>query len=97
MNDSIARLTILTELKSRLTDGTLLSRADKHRSFIAAQKFFYRHRAASTVHLITPPKGMDSLRVIAQCVAYLDSTGSGNETAAHLKHDGRIDDDVLQL
>ncbi len=34
---------------------------------------------------------MDSLRVIdAQCVAYLDLTGSGNETAAHLKHDGRM-------
>ena len=34
---------------------------------------------------------MDSLRVLSDSrVAYLDLTGSGNETAAHLKHDGRM-------
>lgn len=34
---------------------------------------------------------MDSLRVLSdKRVAYLDLTGSGNETAAHLKHDGRM-------
>lgn len=34
---------------------------------------------------------MDSLRVLDdRTVAYLDLTGSGNETAAHLKADGRI-------
>lgn len=37
------------------------------------------------------PKGMDSLRVIGpNQVAYLDLTGSGAETIAHLRENGRI-------
>lgn len=63
----------------------------KHRDFIAAQKLFF---TASTTHesrINLSPKGMDSFRVVGDnCVAYLDLTGSGNETAAHLKHDGRL-------
>jgi hypothetical protein len=64
---------------------------DSHRNFIAAQKLFFTATALSEGRINLSPKGMDSLRVIdAQCVAYLDLTGSGNETAAHLKHDGRM-------
>lgn len=64
---------------------------DKHRSFIAAQKLFFTATAPAEGRINLSPKGMDSLRVIdTQCVAYLDLTGSGNETAAHLKHDGRM-------
>ncbi|MBN8601545.1 MAG: pyridoxamine 5'-phosphate oxidase family protein [Planctomycetes bacterium] len=37
------------------------------------------------------PKGLDSFRVIGeQQVAYLDLTGSGAETIAHLRENGRI-------
>ena len=37
------------------------------------------------------PKGMDTLRVLApRQVAYLDLTGSGIETVAHLRENGRI-------
>src|SRR4030088_2892860 len=37
------------------------------------------------------PKGMDTLRIVAPTeVAYLDLTGSGIETAAHLRENGRI-------
>ena len=37
------------------------------------------------------PKGLDSFRVLgARSVAYLDLTGSGIETAAHLQENGRI-------
>ncbi len=37
------------------------------------------------------PKGMDSFRVLgAREVAYLDLTGSGAETIAHLRENGRI-------
>jgi Pyridoxamine 5'-phosphate oxidase len=37
------------------------------------------------------PKGLDSLRVLdPHTVAYLDLTGSGVETIAHLKENGRI-------
>lgn len=64
---------------------------DSHRNFIAAQKMFFTATAVHQGRINLSPKGMDSLRVIdAQCVAYLDLTGSGNETAAHLKHDGRM-------
>ena len=37
------------------------------------------------------PRGMDAFAIIDErTVAYLDRTGSGNETAAHLKADGRL-------
>lgn len=37
------------------------------------------------------PKGMDTFRVLdPRRVGYLDATGSGNETAAHLLQNGRI-------
>jgi len=64
---------------------------DKHRAFIAAQQLFFTASGTADSRLNLSPKGMDSLRVIdAKRVAYLDLTGSGNETAAHLKHDGRM-------
>ncbi|MHB1213455.1 MAG: pyridoxamine 5'-phosphate oxidase family protein [Thiobacillus sp.] len=63
----------------------------RHRDFIAAQKLFFTATGTADSHLNLSPKGMDSLRVLSDtCVAYLDLTGSGNETAAHLKHDGRM-------
>lgn len=37
------------------------------------------------------PKGLDTLRILdARHVAYLDRTGSGAETIAHLRENGRI-------
>ncbi len=37
------------------------------------------------------PKGMDTFRVLdPNTVAYLDMSGSGNETSAHIQNDGRI-------
>jgi hypothetical protein len=64
---------------------------DGHLAFIAAQKLFFTATGTTDSRLNLSPKGMDSLRVIdAHRVAYLDLTGSGNETAAHLKHDGRM-------
>lgn len=63
----------------------------KHCAFIAAQKLFFTASGTADSRLNLSPKGMDSLRVIdVNCVAYLDLTGSGNETAAHLKHNGRM-------
>ncbi len=64
---------------------------DKHHDFIAAQKIFFTASGTATSRLNLSPKGMDSLRVLSPSrVAYLDLTGSGNETAAHLQHDGRL-------
>jgi hypothetical protein len=63
----------------------------RHRDFIAAQKLFFTASGTADSRFNLSPKGMDSLRVLSDSrVAYLDLTGSGNETAAHLKHDGRL-------
>jgi hypothetical protein len=63
----------------------------RHRDFIAAQKMFFTASGTGDSRINLSPKGMDSLRVLSDSrVAYLDLTGSGNETAAHLKHDGRM-------
>ncbi len=64
---------------------------DKHRAFIAAQRIFFTATGTCESRLNLSPKGMDSLRVLSDTrIAYLDLTGSGNETAAHLAHDGRM-------
>lgn len=42
-------------------------------------------------HVNLSPKGLDCFRVLGpNRVAYLDLTGSGNETSAHLSENGRI-------
>jgi Pyridoxamine 5'-phosphate oxidase len=42
-------------------------------------------------HINLSPKGLDSFRILTpNRVAYLDLTGSGNETSAHLQENGRI-------
>src|SRR5579864_7844259 len=67
--------------------------SDNLRQFIEAQHLFFVASAplAAEGHINLSPKGMDSLRVLsANQVAYLDLTGSGNETSAHLLENGRI-------
>lgn len=65
--------------------------APEHRDFIARQKVFFTASAAASGRVNLSPKGLDGLRVLGpNRVAYLDHTGSGNETAAHLKADGRL-------
>ena len=58
---------------------------DRHRDFIEKQRIFFVASAAPTGRVNLSPKGMDALRVLGpNAVAYLDVTGSGSETAAHL-------------
>ncbi|MCB9732223.1 MAG: pyridoxamine 5'-phosphate oxidase family protein [Deltaproteobacteria bacterium] len=65
--------------------------SDDHRAFIAEQHLFFVATACADGRVNLSPKGMDTLRVLDdRTVAYLDLTGSGNETAAHLAADGRI-------
>ena len=62
-------------------------------AFIEAQPLFFVASAplAGDGHENLSPKGLDCLRVLSpNRVAYLDLTGSGNETAAHLAENGRI-------
>ena len=61
--------------------------------FVAAQPLFFVATAplARDGHVNLSPKGLDTFRVLSPLqVAYLDLTGSGNETSAHLAENGRI-------
>jgi hypothetical protein len=62
-------------------------------AFVAAQPLFFVASAPLSRggHVNLSPKGLDCLRVLTpRRVAYVDLTGSGNETAAHLAENGRI-------
>jgi len=66
---------------------------DDQQAFIAAQQMFFVASAplSADEHVNMSPKGLDCFRVLtANRVAYLDLTGSGNETSAHLRENGRI-------
>lgn len=62
-----------------------------HRRFIADQRIFFVASAAENTHVNLSPRGADSFRLLGDTeVAYLDRTGSGNETAAHIRAGGRV-------
>ncbi len=64
---------------------------DELRAFIARQHLFFTATAAAEGRVNLSPKDTDSFRCLDEhTVAYLDLTGSGNETAAHLCANGRI-------
>jgi predicted pyridoxine 5'-phosphate oxidase superfamily flavin-nucleotide-binding protein len=63
------------------------------KEFIEAQPLFFVASAPLSPdgHVNLSPKGQDTLRVLSDArVAYLDLTGSGIETAAHIQENGRI-------
>lgn len=60
-------------------------------AFIEQQQVFFVGTAAADGRVNVSPKGQDTLRVLdANRAAWLDLTGSGNETAAHLHKLNRI-------
>ncbi|MFN6462867.1 MAG: pyridoxamine 5'-phosphate oxidase family protein [Nostoc sp. DedVER02] len=66
---------------------------DELQNFIAAQHLFFVGSAplSPTGHVNLSPKGLGCFRVLSpKQVGYLDLTGSGNETSAHLQENGRI-------
>jgi len=59
---------------------------EKQAHFIKDQKIFFVGTAAGEGSVNVSPKGMDSLRIInSKKVAWLNLTGSGNETSAHVQ------------
>lgn len=63
------------------------------RAFVERQPVFFTASAplGAEGRVNLSPKGLDTFRVLDERrVAYLDLTGSGNETAAHLAENGRI-------
>lgn len=62
-----------------------------YREFIERQRIFFNASAASHGRVNVSPRDVAALRIIDEhSVIYLDRTGSGNETAAHLLADGRL-------
>lgn len=59
--------------------------------FIQEQKLFFTATAPNQGRINLSPKGIDTFRCLdPNTVAYLDLTGSGNESAAHLQQNGRM-------
>ncbi|HEX2852109.1 MAG TPA: pyridoxamine 5'-phosphate oxidase family protein [Opitutaceae bacterium] len=65
--------------------------AGSHVEFIGRQKIFFVASAPHEGRVNLSPKGMDTFRILGpRRVGYLDATGSGNETSAHLRQNGRV-------
>ncbi|MEM9048257.1 MAG: pyridoxamine 5'-phosphate oxidase family protein [Pseudomonadota bacterium] len=61
------------------------------RAFIARQPMFFVATAAATGRVNLSPKGADSLRILSDSrVRWLNLSGSGNETAGHLRQLNRM-------
>lgn len=66
---------------------------DVFRALIEAQRMFFVATAPLDAggHVNLSPKGLDTFRILdTRTVAYLDLVGSGAETIAHLRENGRI-------
>lgn len=67
--------------------------APEHQAFIEHQSMYFVASAplSASGHVNLSPKGLDTFRVVDPgTVMYLDLTGSGNETAAHVTENGRL-------
>ncbi|MDC8006080.1 pyridoxamine 5'-phosphate oxidase family protein [Aureisphaera galaxeae] len=64
---------------------------ERLKTFIENQKIFFVGTAAPSGRVNVSPKGTDSFRVIDENkIVWLNLTGSGNETAAHLLQNDRM-------
>ena len=64
---------------------------EQHIRFIGEQHLFFVGTAGSEGYVNVSPKGMDTFRVISPSeIAWLNLTGSGNESAAHVNENGRM-------
>lgn len=64
---------------------------DRRRAFIEAQHLYFVATAAMEGRVNVSPKGLDTLRVLGpNRVVWLNLTGSGNESAAHLRENPRM-------
>jgi len=63
----------------------------EHAAFIGRQHIFFTASATADSRINISPREGSALRVLGpNAVCYLDQTGSGAETAAHLRTDGRL-------
>jgi hypothetical protein len=60
-------------------------------NFIRAQRMFFVATAAADGRVNVSPKGLDSLRILSPTkILWLNLSGSGNETAAHIREFPRM-------
>lgn len=60
-------------------------------NFISKQHIFFTASATADSRINLSPREIEAFRVVDEsCILYLDLTGSGNETSAHLLADGRL-------
>ena len=65
--------------------------SERTKTFIEQQKMFFVATATADSRINLSPKGMDSFRVLnSNRVVWLNVTGSGNETAAHVQESPRM-------
>ena len=65
--------------------------SERHIEFIAQQKIFFVGTATADSRVNISPKGMNSFRVLSnRRAAWLNVTGSGNETSPHIQHCPRM-------
>ncbi len=65
--------------------------APEHVEFIQQQHLFFVGTAGAEGTVNVSPKGLDTLRVVnPRQVVWLNLTGSGNETSAHVQENGRM-------
>ena len=73
------------KVRSQIDDALAKQIQEQHVFFVATAPL------AAQGNLNLSPKGLDSFRILGpKTVAYLDLVGSGIETVAHLKENGRI-------
>lgn len=64
---------------------------DRNIEFIERQPMFFVATAAADARVNVSPKGMDTLRVVGpNRIVWINLSGSGNETAAHVAANGRM-------
>ena len=65
--------------------------SERHRTFIGKQKLFFVGTGTAESRINISPKGMDTFRILDDHrVLWLNVTGSGNESAAHVQQDSRM-------
>jgi len=63
----------------------------EHKKFIEQQKMFVVGSAGAEGFINVSPKGMDSFKIMDEkSVIWMNHTGSGNETSAHVQENGRM-------
>ena len=65
--------------------------SEKHQAFIQTQRIFFVATAMEDSRVNLSPKGMESLKILDENrVVWLNLTGSGNESAAHVQINPRM-------